>query len=72
MNFNGNMEFVKLHQDDMEQRANHRRLLESLPKRERRENALLTAVGRQMIALGHRLEALGQADENVTLQPEIR
>lgn len=72
MNFNGNMEIVKFHREDMEQRANHHRLVKSVKQHQKRESALLVTIGRQMVAMGRRLEGMGHSDEIVTLQPETR
>lgn len=78
MNFNGNLDIVKLHLEDMEQRASHHRLVKSVKQHQKRESALLVTVGRQMVAMGRKLEAMGvgQSDEIateiVTLQPETR
>jgi hypothetical protein len=74
MYFNASLEMTKVHQEDMEQRANQWRLVKVSQAGAKNENAVLAAVGRQMIAMGHKLETIAQSSvtETTTLQPDAR
>lgn len=74
MYFNASLEMTKVYQEDMEQRANQRRLVKISQAGAKNENAVLAAVGRQMIALGQKLETMAQSNvtETATLQPDAR